>query len=337
MRLPSWLNPFALGILIAVLIAWIFSDLGARGGPLRTEITTLIAVFLIFITQGLTLPSEELKRGFLHWRFHSFCTLHLFIFFPILTGVLLWLGWLAFGAQSWWVGELAFGFLYLAVLPTTITTAVILTAKSGGSVSAALFTTAFTNVAGIFLVPLLSLAISSRMGLLGGEGEYAAWPVIRNILLLLFLPLVIGQLIRPWTKAFVDRHKKLFRKSNEYLILFIVFAAFSQSFKQDTWAQFSPFFLLLVFVLTALLLLFFSASAWWLTGILHFSEADRRAGFFCAAQKTLAAGIPLAGSIFTVSGVDISLIILPLMIYHVLQLFFHGYLAGHWEKHHPVH
>lgn len=331
MSFTRLVNPFALGILGATFLGWLLSDWGARGGALRTEYTTLAAVFLIFFNQGLTLPSEELKRGFLHWRFHLFCFLYLFLFFPVLTGLGLWALSAGFGGSSWWLPELAFGFFFLALLPTTITTAVILTAKSGGSVSAALFTTAFTNVAGIFLVPVLSLAISARMGLLGAEGAYAYWPVIRNVLLLLFLPLVIGQFLRPLLKARVETQKKRIRKTNEYLILFIVFAAFAQSFQQGTWEQFGAGFLLLVFGATAAMLLFYSGTAWGMLRILRFTAEDRKAGFFCSAQKTLAAGIPLAGSIFAAATVDISLIILPLMIYHVLQLVFHGYLAGRWE------
>ena len=332
MKFLKSLNQFLIGILAAVFLGWLFAEAGAKGGLLRTEITTKIAVFIIFLNQGLTLPTEELKQGFLQWRFHLFCFLFIFLFFPGMTG----LGLLAlhplFGSADWWTADIQRGFLYLGILPTTITTAVVYSGKSGGNVGSAIFSTAFTNIAGIFIVPLAVLFLASSLQILEAGGSYSAIPVIQKILLLLFLPFVVGQLLRPLTKKWIDGHKAWIRNTNVYLVYFMVFAAFANSFQQETWAQFPLFFLVLVFLLTGVLLLFFSGTAWLFVSALGFNRGDRISGFFCASQKTLAAGIPLASSIFIGSRPDIGLVILPLMIYHPLQLILHGYFVGRWEK-----
>jgi len=332
MRFMRILTHFVTGILIAVLLGWRFQEAGADGGALRTGITTLIAVLIIFFNQGLILPTESVKRGILHWRFHLFCFLYSFLFFPLVTGACLYILNLTVPGYSNWDPDLLLGFLFLAILPTTISTAVIYTAKSGGSVAAALFTTAFTNVAGIFIVPLLVLGVAGKFGYLGEGGGFSPGPVILKIVLLLLLPLVMGQLLRPKVKGWVENWSGRLRNVNVILIYFIVFAAFANSFHRDTWSQFSPAFLGFVFLITGGMLIFFSGMAWLALSLLDFNREDRIAGFFCASQKTLAAGIPLAGSIFLEAGPDISMVILPLMIYHFLQLLFHGYFAGEWEK-----
>lgn len=332
MKFLKNLNQFLIGILAAVFLGWLFAEVGAKGGLLRTEITTKVAVFIIFLNQGLTLPTEDLKRGFLQWRFHLFCFLFIFLFFPGMTGLgLLGLNAMVGGAE-WWTSDLQLGFLFLGILPTTITTAVVYAGKSGGNVGSAIFSTAFTNVAGIFIVPLASLYLASSLGILDGGGTYSALPIIGKILLLLFLPFVLGQCLRPWLKGWVGNHKNWVRNANVYLVYFIVFAAFANSFQQDTWAQFPLFFLGVVFLLTGLMLLFFTGTAWLLVSALGFDRGDRISGLFCGSQKTLAAGIPLASSIFIGARPDMGLVILPLMIYHPLQLILHGYFVGRWEK-----
>jgi solute carrier family 10 (sodium/bile acid cotransporter), member 7 len=56
---------------------------------------------------------------------------------------------------------------------------------------------------------------------------------------------------------------------------------------------------------------------------------DLIAVYFCSVKKTLAMGVPLAMLIFGDSS-DISLILLPIMFYHPLQLFVNGVLANRW-------
>lgn len=332
MKFLRGLNQFLVGILCAVFLGWLLAAEGASGGLFRTEFTTKLAVFLIFLSQGLTLPSEEIKTGFLQWRFHLFSTVFIFVFFPGVTFLVLVVLDPLFSGRAWWTADLQMGFYFLAILPTTITTAVVYTGKSGGNVSAALFSTAFTNIAGIFIVPLAGLALAGGLGF-DGEGEgFAAGPTILKILLLLFLPFVLGQALRPWLKFRVDGRKALFRNINVYLVYFIVFAAFANSFHNETWAQYPPIFLFITVVLTLILLVLFSGTAWLFTGWFGFSPAERIAGFFCASQKTLAAGIPLAGSLFVTGRPEIGLVILPLMAYHPLQLILHGYFVGRWEK-----
>ena len=50
----------------------------------------------------------------------------------------------------------------------------------------------------------------------------------------------------------------------------------------------------------------------------RFSRADRITILFCGSNKSLASGLPIATVLF--SGGDVALIVLPLMLYHQLQI-----------------
>ena len=65
--------------------------------------------------------------------------------------------------------------------------------------------------------------------------------------------------------------------------------------------------------------------------LLKFNIEDRIAAVFCGSKKTVASGVPMAQLIF---GADphIGLILLPLMIYHPMQLLICGVMAGRWAK-----
>lgn len=60
---------------------------------------------------------------------------------------------------------------------------------------------------------------------------------------------------------------------------------------------------------------------------LRFSSVDRK--------KTLASGVPMAQILF--SGQPLGMIVLPIMIFHQIQLMVCGVIANYWsKKHEPV-
>lgn len=319
-------HSFLVGLCICLVLAAVYPPLGARGGPLRPEVTTQIAVILIFLIQGLGLPAGEVKRGLLQWRLHVYCQVCIFGVAPVL-------GWVAVRGlgpllpepiASWLAGDLGLGFLYLAILPTTVSTAMVFTAKAGGNLTGSLFNIVVANVAGVFLVPfgVAWLAASAT-----GE-TISPWPLLGRISLLILLPLVVGQLLRgalaDWQKA----HKKQLSTVNVWLIFFIVYASLCNAFARDVFAGQGLALGLTAIVggaglLVAMMLLTWSAAGW-----LGFNRADRIAGFFCGHQKTLAAGAPMAASLFADSSFELGIVLLPLLVYHPLQLFAGGILAG---------
>lgn len=310
---------FTLALIGAVLAAIIMPDLGVKGGPLKTELTTKIAVALTFLIQGLSLPTRQIARSAAKVRLHLFCQVCNFVAAPLLMLGLLFL------VQNWIHSGIHSGFIYLAVLPTTISSAIVLTSNSDGDSSAALFSTTLSNILGVLVTPLLCALLletsSSNGASLGG--------LIAKLSLLVLLPIVVGQAIRPLFREWVAASKALFKKLSNAFIVFIVYAAFSNSVKNGIWTEIGLPTVMTTLLLALVFLLIFSTFVWLSAPLATANRPERIAAFFCGSQKTLASGVPMASVIFAQSQttVLVGLLILPLMCYHPMQLFLGGALT----------
>ena len=312
-------NSFVVGILVVVGLAWLWSEPGTKEGGLPLDLLKTWGVFFIFFSQGVTLPSKELRRGVTEWRLHLCIQLTTFVVFPILVA----LG-LIFSQTFFQESDLRLGFLYLAFLPTTITSAVALTSVAGGNVSGALFNCTLSAVAGVFLVPTLSVFFIESGGSGAGLGLGG---LFGSIALTILLPLALGQASQRWLQEVFVRHKAFVRRFNSGVILFIVWTAFSESFQRDIWSRVSGGDLLLTLVGTILLLLGASGLVWFVSGLWRFDWGSRITAFYCGGQKSLAMGLPLSAIIFAGSEtVELSLLLIPLLCYHPLQLILGGWL-----------
>jgi len=84
--------------------------------------------------------------------------------------------------------------------------------------------------------------------------------------------------------------------------------------------------------LASVLLLSVALGLTWLAGrVLGFARDERIAALFCGSKKTLASGVPMARLIFGAQP-GLAVILLPIMIYHPLQLLVGGWLAGRLGK-----
>ena len=310
-------NWFMLGMPVAVGLAWIFPDAGATGGVLRSEITTKLAVALVFFGQGVTLPAKALRDGASRWRLHVGVQSYTFLVFP-LTGI-------AFVALAgrWFAPDLRMGFLLLSVLPSTIVMSVMLTTVAKGNISAAIFNAVFSNVVGVFLTPLwvaVLIKAGGQMQSLGG--------IMREVLLLLILPLVVGQVVRRWgAESWADARRKPISHVSNTVILIIVYAAFCNSVKAQVWSNHGWTTFGAAAVGVAVLLAISLGGAMWVARLARYDAADAIVMVFCGAQKSLATGVPLAKIIFGAHP-GLGLMLLPIMIYHPLQLFVCGAIGG---------
>jgi solute carrier family 10 (sodium/bile acid cotransporter), member 7 len=316
--LKNWItkNWFLLGLGSVVLLAWLFPDPGATGGILRSQMTTRLGVVLIFFFQGLTLSMSVLRMGLMQWRLHLFVQGCIFLALPLLS-----LGLVTAGA-AFFTEELRLGIIFLAVLPTTIATSVAYTAMTGGNVAGAVFNSTFANMAGIFITPLwISVWLQA-----GGE-NLPLGKLFLDISMMLLAPLLVGQAIRPLVMRWVDGYKKQFSTAGSLIILFIVYAAFSNSWKSNIWSAQGTETAAVAAI--GAMLLFFLALGLSAAGIrlFRFDHENAMAALFCAPQKTLAAGAPLANLIFA-GHPGLGMILLPIMFYHPLQLLAGGLLIN---------
>jgi solute carrier family 10 (sodium/bile acid cotransporter), member 7 len=303
---------FLLGLAAAAGLAFLVPGMGAAGGPLRPEITTRVAVAIIFLVQGLSITPAALRTGALRWRLHLTVQLFIFLAFPLTMLVLDALG------GRLLPGDLRLGFLLLAILPTTVSACVVYTATAGGNTAGALFNAIFANVTGVLITPLWAAALLSARG----EAQPLG-PMIGEIGLLLLAPLVLGQLLRPLLMPErggpLGPRPPLLSVLPSLMILYIVFAAFARSVESEAFDGAGAPALLVVAVVAVLLFLLATSGAVVLGRRLGFDRGDRTALIFCGPQKTLAAGVPMAQVLFA-GNPGLGLILLPLMLYHAVQL-----------------
>lgn len=299
---------FLCGMVLATVLAWLFPRFGGTGGALHLDKVITVGVFLVFFLHGANLSSEQIGRGLRNWRLHVMVQGFTFVVFP-----LLWLAASHMGAQAL-PPMLMLGFLYLCALPSTISSSVALTGSAKGNVPGAILNASLSSVLGIFITPwLVSLVMGS------GQGGIDLGPTLLDLSLMLLAPLLLGQAVRPWLGAFFARHKRYTNILDKCVILLLVYAAFCNSMLSGLWEQQSGSVIVAAFVGSALLLAVVLLMTTRVTRWLGFSHGDQVAGVFCASKKSLAAGAPMAVLIFG-HHPALGLILLPIMIYHPMQL-----------------
>jgi solute carrier family 10 (sodium/bile acid cotransporter), member 7 len=316
-------NGFILGLFGAVLLAFSVPEPGARGGWLHPDLVSNFGIAMILFLQGLSMALEKVKQGAKNWRLHAIVQSFTFVIFPLVG--------LAFQCilSMIWPPEpkaVRDGFLYLCVLPSTISTSVVLTSVAGGNTAAAIFSAAFSNIVGVLVTPLL---VSLLMHATGRAGSIA--PLMLRITMLTLVPFAAGVGLRRFLQEWVDANKRWVNRISNAVILFIVYTAFCDSVKEKIWRQYG--FLLTIQILAVVVALFSTVSLliYVTSSFAKLNREDRITTYFCSVKKTLAMGVPLAILIFG-SGAELSLILLPIMFYHPFQLFINGLLANHWAK-----
>jgi solute carrier family 10 (sodium/bile acid cotransporter), member 7 len=312
-------DPFLVGMGAAVALAWLFPDAGAKGGSLHPELINKLGVSLIFFLHGLMLSFDALAAGTRKWRVHLLVQGSTFVLFPLLG-----LGLLGI-AGTRLSPELRTGLFFLCALPSTVSSSVALTAAARGNVAVAVFNATLSSLLGVVLTPLwLSLVL--------GTAEHALplGSVVLDLLLWLVLPLVVGQAARPLLGRLAAAHKAKINVADRLTILLLVYTSFCDSVKGGVWS--SGALPLAVSAAASALLLGIALGLTWLFGRgLRFERADRIAALFCGSKKTLASGVPMARLIFGAQP-SLALILLPIMIYHPLQLVVGGWLAGRFAR-----
>jgi len=302
-RVRSWLDPLIVGILLALLIG-LFVPLPQ---PVLTGVDGVgdVAIFVLFFAYGLRLSTREVLSGLRNWKLQGGIFAATFVLFPLLGLLIHWAAEPLLGAA------LATGMLYLTLLPSTVQSSVAFVSVARGNVAGAICAATLSNVAGMFLTPLLVLWL---MGAAGGNGLGG----IQAVLLQLLLPFVVGQLLQPFFGRWVRAHRPVTKVLEQGTVILIVFGAVASATADGVWSQVSWLMLVALLVLSGLLLSVLLASTWWGGRALRLPRGDRIALLMCGSKKSLATGLPMALVIFPAAAA--ATIAVPVIIFHQLQL-----------------
>lgn len=304
----SRIDPFVLALLATAGLASVLPVAGSAHGVLWWVAKGAVGV--LFFGYGVRLPTREVTAAISHWRLHAAILGTTYGVFPLL----------GLAMAPLLHGGLRSGVLLLAVVPSTMQSSVAFTSIARGNVAGAVVGAATSNLAGVFLTPLL-------VGLLIGGQAAVTGSAVVQIALLLLAPFLAGQLTRPMLRHWAERHDRPIRVYDRATILVIVYLAFSEGRTHGVWGDIGVGGLAtLAAVLVALLALLL---AWTTLLSRRFTSADRAPIVFCGAHKSLAAGLPMATVLFP--SADVAFVVLPLMLYHQLQLVVCAWLASRWR------
>ena len=260
-------------------------------------------------------------KGVTHWRLHLLVLAATFVFFPILT--------LGLAALPAWITPtaLAPGLIFLGCLPSTIQSSIGFTAIARGNVAATVASATASNLLGIAVTPLLGAMLMQTQG--GGISFHS----VQSIVIQLLIPFVAGQLLRPAIGAWIGRHAKLVGYVDRGSILLVVYSAFSEAVMGGIWQQVGKVDLLRLVIICALLLAAILSITLVSARLFGFNKADEITIVFCGSKKSLASGVPMAGVLFP--GATLGLILLPIMIFHQIQLMACAVIAQHYANREP--
>lgn len=320
--MKSWLarlrlDPFTLALLGTITLA---SLLPVRGGAAAVmDDATDLAIAALFFLHGARLSREAVRAGALHWRLHLTILACTFVLYPLLGLLTKPL------AHSLLTPELFIGVLFLCALPSTVQSSIAFTSMAGGNVPAAVVSASLSSLLGVFLTPLI-------MGVLVGAQGGMAHPLeaIGKILLQLLVPFVAGHLLRPWIGGWVERRRAILRYTDQGTILLVVYTAFSAAVNEGLWHKTPVPALLAVAGFAVTLLAVAMTLITWIARRLGFSREDEIPIVFCGSKKSLATGVPMAKVMFSAG--SLGAIVLPIMIYHQIQLIVCAVVAQRYAR-----
>ena len=315
-------EPFVVAILLAIVVAALLP----AGGAVATGFSwgTTIGVGVLFFLYGARMAPAEAVAGLRNWRLQGSVAATTYLVFPLLGIVL----FVALG--SFLDAGLLAGVLFLAALPSTVQSCVVFTSIARGNVPGAVVSATVSNLAGIAITPLLAALLLGSSGA-GGAPDASA---VGRIVLQLLVPFLVGLLAGRWIGPWVRSHKKRLQLLDRGVIVAVVYAAFSRGVRQGVWSSVDPWQIVVVFGCVVLLLAVVLVLTWWVPRTWGSPFPDRVTILFCGSNKSLATGLPMATVLFPPHVVG--LIVLPIILYHPLQITVCSMLAARLARRGPV-
>jgi len=315
------LDGFMLALISMIGLAYLWPYPGMKESPVPLAQISSYAVSLIFFFYGLRLSPDKLRAGLVNWKLHTMVHLSTFVLFPLL----------ALACRPFFKGEdhqmMWLAIFFLTALPSTVSSSVVMVSIAGGNIPAAIFNASISSLMGVFITPLwMGLVLDTA------SGNYDLMSVVGKLSLQVLLPVTLGILMNKRWGAIAEKYKKYIRYFDQFSILLIVYTSFCESFGEHLFSEFEAKDIL--FLGIGMLALFFSVYflLTFFCRLLGFSKEDEVTAVFCGSKKSLIQGAVMSKVLF--SGAHAGVMLLPIMLYHALQLISASIIAQRMARQH---
>lgn len=311
---------FITGILVMILLAYLLPGIGKEGSAIELKAVIRYGISLLFFFYGLRLSPEKLKNDLSNWRLHLLIQGITFLIFPLTV--------LAF--HPLFAGTdheiLWLSVFFLAALPSTVSSSVVMVSIAEGNISSAIFNASISGVIGILLTPLWMSLFMERQ-----TEAFAFGQVLHDLVIQILIPVFVGLLLHRWWGNWANRNKRYLSLFDKSVILMVVYRSFSDSFLNGIFSSIALHELLLLGGSVIGLFFFIFEGTKYLTKRLHFNREDRITVLFAGSKKSLVHGSVMVMVLFGDTTIG-SLFLVPVMIYHAFQLFYISILARRYAR-----
>lgn len=302
------LDGFIIALLSTVFLAWLWPFPGSDASPVPLGDIATYGVSLVFFFYGLELNWTKLQAGLSNVRLHILVHTSTFLLFPLLILAIKPL-FVSPESQTLWLA-----IFFLAALPGTVSSAVVMVSLAKGNLPAAIFDASISSLLGVFITPLwIGLVISTA------AMHFDMQEVFLKLSVQVLLPVAVGMIMNRFLGQWAAKHHGKISKFDKAVILLIVYTSFCESFSNGVFAVLGWQELFLVWVgVVSLFFLVYSILSF-LTKVMKFNREDRITTLFCGSKKSLVQGAVMSKVLFT-GMASAGIMLVPILLYHASQL-----------------
>ncbi|HLW39591.1 MAG TPA: bile acid:sodium symporter family protein [Brumimicrobium sp.] len=315
---------FVVAIIASILTAYFFPWFGTEESPINLTLISSWGVSLIFFFYGLKLNKDDLRNGLQNWRLHLAVQGSTFLIFPLI--VLLFYPLLRNTSYE----VLWLSFLFMATLPSTVSSSVVMVSMAKGNVPGAIFNASISGIIGILITPLWMSPFIQEI-----HFDYNFSAIYTNLLLQILFPLVLGLTFRKFLGAFARKYTHQLSLFDKTVILLIIYSSFAKSFEDNVFKNIHYLELISIGAVVVLLFYLVYGFTGWISVRLNFSREDKITAQFCGTKKSLVHGTVFSQALFGQTSI-LGIILLPLMVFHALQILIISVIATRIGKEKPL-
>ncbi|WP_178984820.1 bile acid:sodium symporter family protein [Winogradskyella helgolandensis] len=310
------IDKFVLSIIVIIIFAYFFPEWGIESSNIPIDTISAIGISFIFFFYGLKLNPTQLKAGLKNWKLHLLVQGSTFLLFPLL--ILLCRPLIQSEAQE----TIWLAFFFLAALPSTVSSSVVMVSIAKGNIPAAIFNASISGIIGILITPLwMGLFIDNT------QTDFDFTDIYLKLIIQIILPVVLGLFLQRYLGELARKYSSKLTLFDKSIILLIIYKSFAASFYNNMFSVVSIVDLLLLFI--GVIVLFVIVYS--LTGIIarkfHLNKEDQITAQFCGTKKSLVHGTVFSKILFG-NMAALGIVLLPLMLFHATQILIISVIAS---------